>query len=70
MKKLFALISLLGLVAGMGGALNAQEALDRVELWGHFAEGGVGETLKFKFSATPGDKFVVDWGHDKYTITA
>ncbi|MDE5703654.1 MAG: hypothetical protein K2H70_02395 [Bacteroidales bacterium] len=70
MKKLFALIGLLGLVTGMGGTLNAQETLDRVGLWGHFAEGGVGKAIKFKFSAMPGDKFVVACGQDKDTITA
>lgn len=65
MKKLFALISLLGLVLGLGGTLNAQEELDRVELQGRFAEQGAEQTLKFEFSATPGEKFIIRWhlGH-------
>ncbi len=68
MKKLFALISLLGLVAGMGGALNASEeagdtqsTLDTIFLYHYFQNPGKAQTLKFKFAATPGEKFIIFW---------
>ncbi len=72
MKKLFALISLLGLVAGMGGMLNAQEEagdtqskLDTIVLYGDFPQDGNNHTVSFKFSATPGEKFIIKWYWDK-----
>ena len=68
MKKLFTLISLLGSVLGMGGVLNAQEAsddtqnkLDTIILYGKFEQLDEAQTVKFKFSATPSEKFIVNW---------
>lgn len=73
MKKLFALISLLGLVAGMGGAINAQEEagdtqnkLDTIILYGKFEQLDEAQTIKFKFSATPDEKFVCIWSWGKH----
>lgn len=56
----------------MGGALNASEEagdtqskLDTIVLYGDFPQDGNNHTVSFKFSATPGEKFIIKWYWDK-----